>query len=314
MDFTVTLISLITLLALTIPGYILRKFNIVRREMIKELSIILLYVSQPFLLVASFQKVKYEPQIMINMGYLMLFTFLCVLLVSFLSIVIFSKNFRTNYPNRLLTFASICGNYGFFGIPVLEILFPNTPEVIIYSTSCLLVLNLFSWTLGAYLVSSDKKYISLKKVIINPTVIAVLIAIPLFVTETKMPAQLLKICEYIGNITTPLSMLVLGMRFSEVHFKDIFVNWKNYIAIVIKLLVSPLIMYGLLQIPLPITETARLSLLILMGMPPAIICLTTVECFGREDIKDELARQASTVVIVGTILSTLTIPLITLLP
>ncbi len=314
MDFTVTLISLITLLALTIPGYILRKFNIVRREMIKELSIILLYVSQPFLLVASFQKVKYETQIMINMGYLMLFTLVCVLIVSAISLTIFSKNFKTNYGNRLLTFASICGNYGFFGIPVLEILFPNTPEVIIYSTSCLLVLNLFSWTLGAYLVSSDKKYISLKKVIINPTVIAVLIAIPLFVTETKMPAQMLKICEYIGNITTPLSMLVLGMRFSEVHFKDIFVNWKNYIAIIIKLLVSPLIMYGLLQIPLPITETARMSLLILMGMPPAIICLTTVECFGREDIKDELARQASTVVIVGTILSTLTIPLITLLP
>ena len=104
------------------------------------------------------------------------------------------------------------------------------------------------------------------------------------------------------------------MRFSEVHFKDIFNNWKNYVAIIIKLLVSPLLMYAFLQIPLPLTGIARLSALVLMGMPPAIICLTTVECFGREDIKDELARQASTIVIVGTILSTLTIPLITLLP
>lgn len=314
MDFTVTLISLITLLALAVPGYILRKFNIVRKDMIKELSIILLYVSQPLLLISSFQKVEYSTQIMVNMGYLILLTLVCVIIVSIIAVVLFHKNFKTDYYNRLLTFASICGNYGFFGIPVLQILFPGSSEVIIYSTACLLVLNLFSWTLGAYLVSSDKKYINIKKVLFNPTMIAILIALPLYSTQTKMPEQMLTILDYIGNITTPLSMLVLGMRFSEVHFKDVFVNWKNYVAIAMKLLISPLIMYGFLQLNLPITDTASKCLLILMGMPPAIICLTTVECFGREDIKDDLARKASTIVIVGTILSTLTIPLITLLP
>ncbi len=314
MNFSVTAISLLTLLLLAVPGWILRKFNIVRKEIMKELSVILLYISQPFLLIASFQKVEYNKQVMVDMGYVMLVTLLTVSIVSVISFALFHKNFKDNYYNRLLTFASICGNYGFFGIPVLQILFPNKPEVIIFSTACLLVLNLFSWTIGAYLVSKDKKYVNPKKVIINPTTIAVVIALPLFATQTKLPTELLTVCEYIGNITTPLSMLVLGMRFSEVRFKDVLKSPKNYVAIVMKLLISPLFAYALLQIPMPLSEMARRCVIILMAMPPAIITLTTVECFAQPDVKDDLARQASNIVVVGTILSTLTIPLITLLP
>lgn len=314
MDFGITIVSMLTLLALAIPGYILRKFNIVRREMIKELSFILLYISQPILLIVSFQQVEYREQVLVNMGYLVLVCLFCVVTISIIARVIFSKNFWENYPNKLLTFASICGNYGFFGIPVLQILFPNQPEVIIYSTSCLIVLNIFCWTIGAFLVSGDKKYINIKKVIFNPTIIAVIIALPLFCTGTMLPKPIFTFCSYLGNITTPLSMLVLGMRFSEVKLKDIFINPKNYIAIILKLAISPLLTYAFLQIPLPIDDVARRCIVILMAMPPAIVTLTTVECFGKEDIKDELARQASTIVIIGTILSTITIPLIAMLP
>lgn len=314
MNFGVTAVSLLTLLLLAVPGWILRKFNIVRKEIMRELSIILLYISQPFLLIASFQKAEYSEQVLVDMGYVLLLALCTVFIVSIIAYVIFHKRFKENYPNRLLTFASICGNYGFFGIPVLQILFPNKPEVIIYSTACLLVLNLFCWTIGAFLVSSDKKYVSVKKAIINPTVIAVVIALPMFATQTKLPTELLTVCDYIGNITTPLSMLVLGMRFSEVRLKDIFSNLKNYVAIIMKLLISPLIAYALLQIPMPISDMAHRCIVILMAMPPAIVTLTTVECFALPDIKDDLARQASNVVVVGTILSTLTIPLIALLP
>ena len=61
---------------------------------------------------------------------------------------------------------------------------------------------------------------SVKKALINPPTLTLLVALPLFfagVTMKSMPAEVVKIIGYFGDMTAPMCMIILGMRFGAAH-------------------------------------------------------------------------------------------------
>ena len=67
-DFLTSFISVATMIAIAVPGFILRKKNMLPEKAVAALVAVLIYVSQPFLTIDSFLEKDYRPELLVGMG------------------------------------------------------------------------------------------------------------------------------------------------------------------------------------------------------------------------------------------------------
>jgi predicted permease len=84
----------------------------------------------------------------------------------------------------MMRFCMIFANNGFIGIPLAEAVLGHTHPVMRYLIVLNIVMNLTMFTLGAYLVSGDKKTMNLKKALLPAALTAALLA-----GSVSVPAQ-----------------------------------------------------------------------------------------------------------------------------
>lgn len=302
MQFSLTAITVLMMLAYAVPGYFLIKTKLVKEHSISAFAAVLLYVCQPCLSLYSFQKVSYSPHLAINM--LMFFglsAFLQIFMISAAYLILRKKYDNAKY--RVITAASTFGNVGFLGVPLLEALLPQYPEAVTYSAVFIISMNIISWTLGSAILTGDRKYFSVKKLFFNPPILTLCVSLPLFFTSTRIPDTIMNAITLLGRMTTPISMLILGMRFATVKPKDVFTDSSAYITSIIKLLVFPFLGYLLTHF-LPIDYSMKATMFILCCCPTASVVLSLSELYGKGQ------ASAAHVVMASTIFSMLTIPLL----
>lgn len=305
MFFTITLTCVAIMLVYAVPGYLLVRTKMVQPSAISAFATVLLYVCQPCLTVYSFQKCVYSPELVRNL----LIFFAVTLLIQGSFLAIFFLIFRSKFENiryRICTLATTFGNCTFMGVPLLEALFPDKPEAVMYSLAYFLAMSILSWTAGSYIITQDKKYISIKKLVLNPSVISMIVAIPIFVTGYRFQSQVNDMFTLVGKMTTPICMMILGMRLATVKIKPIFTSVLQYFCIAIKQLLLPLTAFVVLSL-LPIDPLMKQTLFILAATPVASVVLNFAEMLGKGQ------ETAANVVLLGTLLSVLTIPVMSLL-
>ena len=79
---------------------------------------------------------------------------------------------------RILCIATVLGNVGFLGLPLVSAMFPDQPIVACYSTVYALSMNLVVFTVGVFLITRDRRYMSLRAAIFNPTSLTILFTLP----------------------------------------------------------------------------------------------------------------------------------------
>lgn len=293
------------LVALCLPGFFLTKANVLKEEHIKGFAVFLLYVCSPALSIYSFQQAECNMEILINIGILLLVTTFMQVLIMGIGFLINIKTYKIDGASRVATVAAAFGNVGFFGVPILQALLPDHPEAMVYSAVMSVMMNLIGWTLGMFMMSGDRKHVSVKNFLINPTTLCLLIALPLFFTNTSFPKPVMNFVEFFSKMSTPTAMTVLGMRLAFVKFKDL-MDYRQVVAIFLKLIALPLITFGIMY-ALPVDETLKISTYILSCMPPAAITLNFAE------LSNTSPKTAANIVVVGSLLVAITLPVLLLI-
>ncbi len=293
------------LVALCLPGFFLTKANVLKEEHIKGFAVFLLYVCSPALSIYSFQQAECNMEILINIGILLLVTTFMQVLIMGIGFLINIKTYKIDGASRVATVAAAFGNVGFFGVPILQALLPDHPEAMVYSAVMSVMMNLIGWTLGMFMMSGDRKHVSVKNFLINPTTLCLLIALPLFFTNTSFPKPVMNFVEFFSKMSTPTAMTVLGMRLAFVKFRDL-MDYRQVVAIFLKLIALPLITFGIMY-ALPVDETLKISTYILSCMPPAAITLNFAE------LSNTSPKTAANIVVVGSLLVAITLPVLLLI-
>ncbi len=296
---------LITLLYI-IPGFIAEKCKIVKAQHLSSMSAVLIYICAPCLVVNSFINTDFTGE-----GFWKMAAFFGVTLVlqaafMFLLYSVLRKKYD-DAKYRILTIASVLGNVGFFGLPIVKALLPEFPEVGCYSSVYIISMNMLVFTMGIYCLTKDKKYISLKSVFINPTVIALAVALPLyfFGVGKDLPEPLMNSISLLSSMTTPLCMIILGIRLATVSLKKLFTRPFVYAVLACKLIVFPLFCYFAVLF-LPFDFPFKASVLILSAAPCASVIYSMAEIHNAE------AELSANCMLISTLVSFITIPLITL--
>ena len=93
MEFSTTAISVLLLVAMALPGFILIKCKLIKPSGIPYFAAVLLYVCQPFLCLRSFLQVNYTTELLKNLGIVFLISLLGQALLFGLMWLIFYKKF-----------------------------------------------------------------------------------------------------------------------------------------------------------------------------------------------------------------------------
>ena len=144
----------------------------------------------------------------------------------------------------------------FVGLPINQALFGDAsiPYVLIYY----MCNTTFFWTLGTYLIQRDGEgeaqfdiRTSLKKVF-SPPLMGFLLGLVLVMLQIKLPAFLASDLQYLGNLTTPLSMIFIGLSVSHVGVKQLVLGKEQLLILLGRFLVAPLLMASIVYwVPLP---------------------------------------------------------------
>lgn len=316
------LLIMLVLFAFAVPGFILRKTGLVKSDSLYSISNILLCFAQPMLIIQAFAVDPIAPtgETLLNFLWVFLFSVAAILLTFGASklVFLFMKGEEQRRRRDLLVFVGTFSNCAFVGIPFVDMFTGGDSEAMMYITVFTVAFNLLLWTLGAYLITQDKKQISLKKALLNPCTIGSVIGFLLFLVpqinifNMEEVAELQQIVTYGGGMTAPLSMLVVGVRIAELSPKKLFCDRGIYLASLVRLVLSAALTY-LLILPFKLTGVfadapyVLLAPVIAMAMPPAASVVAFAEKLDGE--KEYAAAAYST----GTLLSIVTLPVAMLL-
>lgn len=308
------------LVLMILPGFLLSKFHLSTDGLGKGLSNIILYAAQPALIIAGFVSVDFDMAILKRMGAVFLLAILAQLLFFLLASLVFHK--AETRKKQVLIFSTVFTNAGYMGIPLLCALFEDVyPEVAIYASVYVTAFNVLVWSLGAYLYTGEKKYISVKKMILNPATISTLVGLAIFLL-TLFPAIrdsfiipvvredgiVNSLMQGLKGLVAPLAMLLIGLRLSEVDWKNAFKDKYLYINMLLSLFLTPLAIFGilkLLEVCHIYQDALTTSVLLISAAAPAA---TATSMFAEKFDGD--SPYASVIVSLSSILCVISMPIV----
>ncbi len=305
MSFQIALIQVLLTLFYILPGYAVSKMKKASARHLPTLSAVLVYVCGPCLHISAFLSMDFSWEGLRDMGLVFVLTFfLQAAFMAALYLILRAKKEDGRY--RIWNIACALGNVGFFGLPVVKALLPDHPEAACFSAIFCVSMNILVFTMGVYCLTNDKKYMSLRSAVLNPTMLGFALAMPLYMLGAKrfLPVQALDAIELLGRMSTPLCMLILGIRLAQSPVKKLFTQPLVYAVSFSKLAAFPLFCWAVVSL-LPLSMPIRASVVILSAAPCASIILSLAELHGSG------AEFSANCLLVSTLLCFLTIPLFT---
>lgn len=303
MTIAVTMCKLFTAMVL---GFILNKKGIMGEAVSKKISAMIVHVTSPFLIVSSVVSVQGtevgEVAGLLGMGVLFYAAFVVLGLV-LVRILPVKPDLRGIYACMI-----IFSNNAFMGFPVLQALLGE--ETVFYATVFHLPFNLLFFSMGLYLIKKDagleeKGEFSIKS-LINNGIIAAIAALLIFFAGIPLPRLVTEPLSFIGGVTMPLSMMVIGSSIAGYSIKEVFSQKMVYAFTVIRLVCLPLAAYFgiclLTDNPLFIGTVT-----ITVGMPVASLVAMGSTEYARQ------GEAASIGVAFSTLCSMITIPVMAVL-
>ena len=217
-------------------GFYLTKQKIIDDRGRMVLNDLLLKAVLPFSIVSSSQY-TYSLDMLRSIGAVALGSgvyYFVTLLV--LRLLIWKTKFADEEKRVFIT-TSVFANTGFVGMPIMYSLFgdPGLLLAAIYN----LVYNVFFYTYGVHLLSRRKPSVS---EYLNAVSLASVLAIILFVLPWRAPAAVVSAVDLVGNMTFPLSMIIMGSTLSTIDIKKLFSDGKSYAVCFLRLILFPALM------------------------------------------------------------------------
>jgi len=192
------------------------------------------------------------------------------------------------------------------GMPVNIALFgeESIPYVLFYYAANT---TLF-WTIGIYSISkgsegSKEKVFSMSTVkrIFSPPLKGFLAGMLLVIAGIKLPKFIIDSCKYIGNMTTPLSLLFIGITFSTIDMKGIRFDRDMAALLLGRFVIAPLVVYALTFL-IPIPSLMTKVFIIQSAMPVIAQSAIAAKAYNAD------YQYATVMITVTTVLSILFIP------
>lgn len=299
MDIAVVSDSIIALFIMILVGIYGQRKNIITEEINKGLVNILIQIALPFMVLSSFLY-TFDNIIKENVVKTIYYSLGAYLLMGVVSYLLLWP--VKNDKKIILHFANVFVNTGYVGFPILNAMYG--PEGVVYGSIFNIFFVLFVWTYGIILfkgrLTVSELMQELKKALLNPSILAVCVGFLIMFLNIKIPGVIISASRGIGNLTGPLSMMIIGCILSKVKIKIYLRDWTVYYGAMIKLIIIPMIIY-LAALLIGTSSIAINTVIIMTALPASAMTSILADAFDKEK------EYATFVVSITTLLSLFTI-------
>ena len=292
--------QIVSLFIVMVIGYALNKCKVLNSDVNAKLVKLVINVAMPAQIITAFvsnQGIVSNAEVISVFGisFLMHAIYFIIALIFVFGLFVKKEQRGTYY------FMMMFGNVGFMGFPVIEAIFGK--ECLIYAVIFNLVFQVLVYSVGIIIIRRPDIPFSPKK-LLNMPLVSAGIAIVLFFLKIKLPGPINSSLGYLGNITTPMAMIILGSIIANMKIRELFDEWRVYAFAVFKLLLVPIVAIVLLKyIPIK-SEVVKGCMIVLSAMPVATnASMLAIEYDGDMNL-------TSKGIFFTTLLCMLTIPLI----
>lgn len=291
--------QIIVMALLTGVGVLCGAVGIVNKDRSKCLSDIALKIATPALIVTSFQR-EYTDE---NASRLLYSLILAVTALAVSAAVSYLLIHRKGDKDKqtIERFSAIYTNCGFIGIPLINGVYGE--EGVFYLTAFYALFNLTVWSHGLFMMKGGGGIKNILGSLKAPAFIAVFVGLALFLLRIDLPDILDSALGYVGDLTTPLGMIVAGATIAGT--KKIQGSDRIRICLVtgIRLLLIPAIVIGVFLL-FPFDGLLMGVNVIAIACPAAAVCTMFAVTYNKDSL------YASQIFAVTTVLSALTLPLV----
>ena len=248
----ISLNQILIMFILMAIGLICAKVKLIDEDMNKKLSSFIMLLVNPMIIFISYQRdftAELLNGLFLSFGLAIVSYAICIPIVHF----IFRKK---SEDNAIEKFACIYSNCGFIGIPLIQGIFGL--EGIFYLTAYLTIYNLLAWTHGMMVMSGKSDRKSFLMAFKSPAIIAVFLGFLFFILKITLPPIVAQPLTQLGNMNTPLAMIVAGVSVSQANVAKIVKNIRVYRILLIRLAILPLIIvfaFSFFKLPAILTGT-----------------------------------------------------------
>lgn len=229
------------LAVLVLLGFICDRTGLFTQRLAKDCNNLLFYIITPAIVINSFLNVEFSPS--------NVFSFLIMALIMVIyhgvGALLMRFSYKGSGENRpIFQYATVYGNVGYMGLPLAQAV--AGAEGVFYCSAAVVVFNVFAFTHGIGLMQNGKEKVALKKILINPGSIGIMVGLPLCLLKVflklELPALILAPINHIGNLNTPMAMLMFGTYLANTDLPGMFRQKENYVVALMKLIVFPAVM------------------------------------------------------------------------
>jgi len=295
MDILAAMLKIILAMAL---GFFLYKRHILNDNTNEVMSRLITMSAAPCMIFSSVMSLDAENR---STVYLLLIAgvvlYVLLALIAFAGAVIIVRDRKQRgVYEAMMTF----GNAAFLAFPIGQALMGDA------GVSFLAILNMhqnvFAFSYGVFQLTkggSGSARFQLKK-LLNPPIIAAFIALALFLFGVKVPDIINQPIGFVGQLCSPLSMIVMGATIASYPFRNIFTNWRYYAASLVKLVIVPLIVFAIAFRIWGVGDITEV-LVIHCSMPTAVIISMIAIMYGSDYKTTSSATGLMDILCIGTI-------------
>ena len=296
--------QIIQLFLMIFMGFLIVKAKLLNSEDSKILSIIVLYLIIPCVIINAFQ-VDYTPQtvkgLLIALAGSVMTQVILLIVVSILG--------RVFHLNEVEVASIYYSNSGNLIVPI--VMFILGKEWVLYGCVFMSVQLVFIWTHCKKIISRESVY-DWRKIVLNINMISIAIGIVLFLTRTHLPEDINSTLSAVGGMIGPASMIVTGMLFAGIDFKQIFASKRVYFVTFLRLIVVPAIALVLIKFSYLASLSSngpKIMLIVFLAIitPSASTVTQMCQVYGND------SQYASAINVVTTLLAIITMPLMVML-
>lgn len=290
-------------------GYGAVKLGILSQQSTRDITVFIISFVIPSVILTAFMKPLEKGEIhglLLSLGLNVLYF---IAIIGLTPLVLSKGRIKDEVRRMQMSYAFTYSNNGFMGLPLLIALFGQGAGF--YAGVQVAIANGFMWShgIGIFRKASGEKP-SFLKVISNPNIVALSLALVIYFLELPVPSLLKTTLGYVAQLNTPLSMVIVGSSIAMIDFRGIFKEKSLFFMVFLRNLAIPLtvlvffvLFSGIFGMP-PLAATV---IVVMSACPVAAMVTMMSKLYGFDE------AYPTKLISLSTLASLITLPFIILL-
>lgn len=295
--------KVVSIFIVMLVGFVIYKVGALGDDAVRPFTSLMMNLTCPCLIITSLYSKEVSPSLLGETVSVMVCVFLFYIISSALT-YLFVRTAKIGNKEDIGVYmvAVAATNSGFMGFPIVKALYGN--DMLYLMVMGNIMLNVYMmWIEPSILTIGSGTKVSAKNLLDGlktPLVISMLIGFAMMILHIRPEGVIDETMTMIGDITIPLSMILVGIRLGAVKYREV-ISRNNIIISLFAMIIVPALILLLVHPMGFIADSVKIIVVMTAALPTAVVSVIIAEQYGKNSVLLSELASLTTLISVATI-------------